>query len=307
MTRKLNPVDEIINEVIKALEDNTLGKWIKSWNVEGGGGMPHNCTTTADYHGINVLMLWLRAGKNDYPTHQWCTFKQAIDWGKKHEAPICVRKGEKGTRIIKMIQFAGKDCEKVGEQWYRQGQAIKGDPSVTSLKAYTVFNISQLDGLPEHLMPVKPELIEPDYVRMQHVKNWMDKVPVKLEQHPSVAAFYPSLDKVSMPPFKNFNTEEDYWSTLAHELGHWTGGKARLDRTQASQGNKNAYAFEELIAELTSVFVCSHLGVELDGLMHKEYLGSYTKMLKEKRNNLISAASKAQKAFDLLNSYSLEN
>jgi len=113
------------------------------------------------------------------------------------------------------------------------------------------------------------------------------------------AYFSPSADYVQMPPFAAFKGTGAYLATLAHELTHWTGHKARLDRDQGGGFGSKSYAFEELVAEMGSAFVCARLGVAGEHIdSHAAYLASWLKCLREDKRAIFKAAALAQTAAD---------
>ena len=92
---------------------------------------------------------------------------------------------------------------------------------------------------------------------------------------------------------------EDFYATGLHELGHWSGHPSRLDRTWGERFGDNAYAFEELVAEMISAFLCAHLGLKGE-LQHANYIGGWLKILQQDYRALVKAASQAQKAFEFI-------
>jgi hypothetical protein len=68
-----------------------------------------------------------------------------------------------------------------------------------------------------------------------------------------------------------FKSAAHFYGVAFHEMGHWTGGKKRLDRDLRSRFGERAYAAEELIAELCAAFLCAEFS--LDGDM-RHALGS---------------------------------
>jgi antirestriction protein ArdC len=115
------------------------------------------------------------------------------------------------------------------------------------------------------------------------------------------AAYSPGLDRIVMPALSAFTDTAAYDATLLHELTHWTGHKSRLDRdfSKSKRFGDDAYAFEELVAEIGSAFACARLGV--DGqLQHASYLASWIKVLRADKYAIFSAAREAEKACDLL-------
>jgi len=121
--------------------------------------------------------------------------------------------------------------------------------------------------------------------------------------HGGNSAFYsPSHDKISMPAMAAFNDADAYHATLLHESVHATGHKSRLDRdfTKAKRFGDEAYAFEELIAELGAAMLCAHVGINGQGLdnQHVAYIGNWLKVLKNDKKAILTAAAKAQQALD---------
>jgi antirestriction protein ArdC len=127
-------------------------------------------------------------------------------------------------------------------------------------------------------------------------------------RHGSHGAFYvPELDRISMPDMETFTATptstatEAYWSTLLHELGHWSGAAHRLARDLSGRFGSARYAGEELVAELTSAFLCAHLGISATPRPdHAQYLNVWMQKLSEDARAFLTAASAAQKAADYL-------
>ena len=59
------------------------------------------------------------------------------------------------------------------------------------------------------------------------------------------------------------------------------------------------YAKEELVAEMTSAFMCASLGI-VPTVRHADYLGSWLEVLREDNRAIVRAASAASKAADYL-------
>jgi len=114
--------------------------------------------------------------------------------------------------------------------------------------------------------------------------------------HGGGRAYYsPSADRIQMPEFGTFTSPAAYYSTLAHEHVHWTGHPSRLEREQSSPFGSPGYAFEELVAELGSAYLCDIL--ELDGVFqHPEYIGHWIKKLEADPDAFHRASGLATKA-----------
>jgi antirestriction protein ArdC len=115
----------------------------------------------------------------------------------------------------------------------------------------------------------------------------------------------PSLDFIALPEKSSFINVESYFATGLHELGHWCGAKHRLDRDLSGRFGSEAYAAEELIAELNAAFLCAHLGIRGE-LRHAEYIASWISLLKSDNRAIFTAASKASQAANFLRALSGE-
>ena len=83
--------------------------------------------------------------------------------------------------------------------------------------------------------------------------------------------------------------------------GHWTGHSSRLDRDLKNRFGSDAYAAEELIAELSSAILGAELGLPVTHLdHHASYIASWLKILKSDERAILTAAAKAEEAASLL-------
>ena len=129
-------------------------------------------------------------------------------------------------------------------------------------------------------------------------------VPATVEIGGSHALYDRLRDVVRLPAPERFHSAADFRATRWHELAHWTGGAPRLDRAFGQRFGDEAYAFEELVAELASVILGMTLGVPptvLDG--HASYIAGWVKVLKGRPQALLEAAGHAQRAVDHLLAY----
>ena len=274
---------EITNGIIAALESGT-SPWQKPWKSLGGFGaaFPHNAATGKAYRGGNVFWLMVQQQSRGYPRAGWMTFNQARELGG------CVRKGEKGTGVI---------------FWKFLEKADRTDPSkkvrIPLLRHYTVFNVAQIDGLPERIANPEPAPREeiPDLV------SWVEE-RLQLNggvQHGGDQAFYaPGPDVIQLPQPSQFTSGDAYNATLLHEATHATGRKSRLDRLHGAPFGSPAYAEEELVAELGASMLCATLGLNYEIEHHASYIGSWLKALKNDKNFILRASSAAQKAVDYI-------
>lgn len=121
-------------------------------------------------------------------------------------------------------------------------------------------------------------------------------------KHGGDRAFYsPTGDFIQMPPFTQFKSPEGYVCTKAHEFGHWSGAASRLNRDLSGRFGDERYSMEELIAELTSCFVCADLRIQSEPRVdHAPYIENWLRVLKNDKKAIFTAASKAQDAASYL-------
>jgi len=277
---------QVTDTIIGQLETGTV-PWHQPWKGENRLlGLPKNSTTGNKYQGVNILLLWSSAIANDFTTQEWATFKQ---WSDNKES---IRKGEKGSLIV-YYDVMKKEVE--GEV-----------QEIPFLKSSVVFNRCQLANY-------KPEEVQPSTdpgKTMEHilqVDTFVSNTKAIVEHKGEKACYIPSLDKIWMPEPSAFTgTEtctptESYYSTLFHELTHWSGHEQRLDREKGKKFGDDAYAKEELTAELGAAFLCAQFEI---GILpkgdHANYIGHWLKILKEDKKCIFKAASEASKAVSFL-------
>lgn len=276
---------EVTAQVVAAIEAGTP-PWRRPWDtaVAGGPAMPCNATTGARYRGINLLVLGMSPLAFYSGDPRWATYKQAADRGWQ------VKKGERGTAayFFKRLEVQDKDA-RAGEE------ATKRIPL---LRAFSLFHASQIDGIPDYRPPTIEEAPwrAPDAAEII-VANSHAVVRIGGDR-----AFYsPVTDHVQMPPIQAFSTPAGYAGTILHELAHWTGAEARLNRDLRNGFGSHDYAREELRAELAQVMVCSELGIpDCDFTNNAAYLASWLEKLRSDRKEIFRAAADAQRIADYL-------
>jgi len=166
-----------------------------------------------------------------------------------------------------------------------------------------VFNIEQIDGLPEPYHHKPGPVLDPDE-RMEHADRFFRNTGAVI-RHGGVQTYYsPVTDHIQMPPFETFRDAASYVATLSHESCHWTARADRVGRDLSRYAkDKSERAREELIAELGSCFLCADLGIapELEPRPdHASYLGSWLKVLSDDRRAIFQAAAHAQRSVNFL-------
>lgn len=170
---------------------------------------------------------------------------------------------------------------------------------------YSVFNVEQVENLPEGVMPG----VEEDQANCSPIEE-AERLVAEMPNRPEVrdgaprASYSPVLDSVSMPHRNLFRSPEDYYSTLYHELTHSTGHGTRLARkgvVEASNFGSDPYSREELVAEMGAAFLCGHCGIEQRTLDNSAaYIQHWLSRLRDDRRLVVSAAAQAQKACDFI-------
>jgi antirestriction protein ArdC len=214
-----------------------------------------------------------------YSSPVWLTYNQAAQAGGS------VRKGEKGTAVF-FWNFTEKTNAETGKL-----------EKIVFAKAYTVFNLDQCDNVPAPKSAPQLSVFE----RNDAAEAVIAQTGAIIIHGGDRACYVQALDSIRLPERQSFLTADGYYSTAFHELGHWTGAKSRLDRTFGKAFGDEAYAAEELVAELTAAFVCGALGFDNPARDdHAAYLASWAKVLRSDPKAFITAAGKAQKAADFI-------
>ncbi len=266
--------------------------WLRPWNADHAAGpasRPLRANGTP-YRGINVLLLWTEAQAKNYTAPLWMTYRQAQELGAQ------VRKGETGALVVFADRYTKAETDDKGQEAEREIHFLKG---------YTVFNVEQIDGLPAHYyaQAVAPVTALP---RLDAAEAFFAGTGAVVRYGGNRAFYSPSQDLVQMPPRDSFRDPESYAATLAHELTHWTSHPSRLARALGQRFGDDAYAAEELIAEIGAAFLCADLGVTPEPRPdHAGYLDHWLKVLKADSRAIFTAASQAQRAADYLHSLQL--
>jgi antirestriction protein ArdC len=283
--RRVSLYDEVTDRILAELEKGCV-PWVQPWTASDIAlGMPRSAATRKFYSGINVLILWDAVIRRGFAAQEWLTFRQALSLGAH------VRKGERGTAICYADRFIPKSEEARAQE---QGEAPNAVPF---LKRFIVFNIEQCDGLPSHIVAAPKSSasseLSPD------AEALIQATGAKFVIGGGQAFYHRGDDFISVPDRETFLTPADYYCTALHELGHWTAHPSRLNRDLQHRFGSSAYAREELIAELTSAFLCAHLNI-VPQVRHADYLGHWLQILKEDCRAIFHAASQASKASEFI-------
>jgi len=285
-TERLDIHQHVTDQIIAFIEQGT-GKAEMPWNRSGGGfSMPDNIETGNLYRGVNVLGLWASACKAGYSSGTWGTYRQ---WQGKG---CQVRKGERGSLVVfyKKIDAQSDEGDEAGQE------------SRLFARSSWVFNAEQVEGYQPAGI-----ITDPTFDPIQSAELFVSSTRADIRHGGTQAYYRPATDSIQMPDRNRFTgTEsmsacEGYYATLLHELTHWTSAKQRLDRELGKRFGDNAYAMEELVAELGAAFLCARLSITPQVREdHASYVGHWLKVMKEDKKAIFTAASKAAQATDYL-------
>lgn len=280
---------KITDRIVADLERG-VRPWVKPWSA---GNLAGRVTRPLRYNGtpyqsINVLLLWSEAVARGFASPFWMTFKQSVELGGH------VRKGETGSTVVYASQFTKTETDDRGDEVER---------GVPFLKAYSVFNVDQIDDLPEHYYGAAAPTIEP-LARIAHADAFFDATGAKLVYGGSQAYYAPGSDHIQLPVFESFRDAESFVAIRAHETVHWTAPAHRANRDLSRyHQDRSERSREELVAELGSVFLCADLGIvpELEPRPdHASYLSNWLSVLSNDKRFIFSAAAHAQRAVTYL-------
>lgn len=283
-TGKQDAHSRITDRILAELEQGTR-PWLKPWS---GGDMATSGqvrplrATGQPYRGINVLLLWIEAQASGFVSPSWMTYKQA------QALDAQVRKGEHGATVV----YYGDSTKTV----YDDASGENREQGFRFLKTYTVFNVAQIDGLPErfHIVP-EPS---PEAERIEAAEAFFASIPATVNHGCDRAYYIPSADRIQLPPFAAFHDAHGYYSTRGHETVHWTRHESRLDRSFGRERwGDEGYAREELVAELGAAFLAADLGLCIEPRPdHASYIASWIKVLQNDTRAIVQAAAHAERA-----------
>ena len=281
-----------ITERIVADLEKGVRPWMQPWNAGNASGritrpLRHN---GEPYTGMNVLLLWSEGLARGFASSIWMTFKQSIELGGH------VRKGESGSTVIYASRFTKTETDERGGEVERD---------IPFLKTYTVFNVEQIENLPEHFYHKPTPILDP-VQRIELADRFFANTGSVIRHGGSRAFYSPSTDHIQMPPFETFRDAASYVAVLSHEHIHWTADSRRVGRDLSRYAkDRSERAREELAAEIGSALVCADLGIvpELEPRPdHAAYVATWLTVLSNDRRAIFSAAAHAQRAVAYLHS-----
>jgi antirestriction protein ArdC len=276
---------QVTNQILEAME-TSQGQGRRLWDAQPS--LPLNLATGKPYTGMNTLILWGAAMSRGYKSPYWLTYRQAQAVGGQ------VRKGEHSELCIFYKPWESQETNtETGETETKTGAV---------LKSFRVFNLDQIDGIETLATEARPafEVLADAEALLQHT-------PAPIREGGDRACYIPSADEIHMPPRDTFISPESFYSVAYHEATHSTGHQSRLARQFSTRFGDEAYAMEELVAELGAAFLCAEVGILPQTREdHAHYLANWIRVLRSDRKAIFTAAAAASKAATFIKGHNAE-
>lgn len=283
---------DITDRIIAAIESGA-GDFTMPWHRDAAQAKPKNIASGNSYRGINILALWVAQSTRGYQSNLWGTYRQWQDRGAQ------VRRGEKANLVVFYKDVRREEMTEAGELEAKH---------LLVAKASFVFSADQVDGYSASPTPAVIDCTE----RLETVEQLVQSTQANIKHGGDRAYYRLDTDTIHLPARERFfatatsSATDAYYSTLLHELTHWTGAACRLKRDLANRFGSEAYAMEELIAELGAAFLCADLGISVQPRPdHAAYVANWLAVLKSDKRAVFTAASQSSRAADYLRQFQL--
>lgn len=290
-----------VERFVSMLGDRTLN-WTREWHGCSASDPMNPCTGT-HYSGGNRLNLMFAA--LDSGDNRFCTYKQAARRGWQ------VRRGAKGHIVEKYSRINVYERDEGGEvERDKEGRAKIRFSYLAPVGWWHVFSFSDIEGAPPMPQPTEHGASELDALMdaLKETSRCRVDEGVATNRSADSAYYSPSRDFINISDRTLFSSCEAALATLCHEMGHSTGHAEVCGRegiVSFTGFGSAAYAFEELVAELSSVFTTGYLGCacatdDIHFRNHAAYLQSWLGVLRDDPGYLFKAATMAGTASDYI-------
>ena len=275
---------DVTERLVSQSETNPDGTWSMPWHRTPHVLDVRNAATDKPYRGVNVIALASTSIERDYPTSLYATYRQ---WASLDAQ---VRRGEKAAQVIRWV------TPKKPDTGSDNAETINGRRLVPVV--FSVFNAAQIDGW------TPPTAATPGIDVDDKAERFISAARADIDHGHNHAAYLPGPDRIELPAVDQFHSTEALYATTLHELVHWTGHHSRINRDLTGRVGDDAYAAEELIAELGAAIACTSLGIAPEPRAdHAHYLAHWLRILNADPKALFATTSKAQAAIDHLAGY----
>ena len=275
----------VTDKIIEDMQDTNTLPWRRSWH--GINSYPTSGNSGKQYRGANVFLLAMM--QKTQPN--WYTYNQIKKIAEKEKTELSV-KGKKSMPIC-FFKFNKSVDKKTGKE-----------KTWPMLRYYGVFNAEDIDGLPESYLQKAKKFAHNPIANCEQILATMENKPV-VDHGGNRACYLPTTDVIKMPEKTAFETSSEYYSTLFHEMIHWTG--KQLGRDMSGNFGNESYSTEELIAEFGAAMLCGLCGIDNTIENSTAYIKGWAAKFKADDKLIVQAAAKAQKAVDMIMGTVFEN
>ncbi|MCY1659301.1 zincin-like metallopeptidase domain-containing protein [Chryseobacterium sp. SL1] len=290
--------DKFISKILENLDKVNASDWEMYANLDSV--FPSNLFSKKRYKGFNIIALFVDTIANKFKTSKYATFNSISKAGGK------LRKGARGC-IIEFFSFSFKHKETgkyISSDKYKtlSEKLQKEYNKIPILKNFTVFNSEFIENLSEINLNIESEEPTENEVTEQEnceifIQRIQEKGELRLKFALDEIAFYtPTFDYIQLPERKYFLTASKYYSTLFHEIIHWSGHQSRLNRDLAGHKNPLSYSFEELIAEMGSMLICLQFGISEEFINSVRYLKGWSSKNTDREESIRKAFTESKRA-----------
>lgn len=286
----------ITNSIIELIKEKNTLPWYKSWddkkadiNSAAYSILPYNPVTGTIYRGMNYMTTKYLTNHNVQEDPRFLTFNNIKDCG------FSLKKGSKSIPIYFIAPVEKKKKATTGNE----GTITDDEKEIGfAYKKYAVFHASCVEGIPTY---IQPEEFKINSSGKELIEQLIDKAPISVYSGGNRAFYRPSDDLIQMPEISQFKNENSFYSTLLHEIGHWTMSKDRVPRQDDFTNNpqssqKQKYAAEELVAELFSVTASPFFNVKPEMNKAAEYIRGWITHLENDEKFIYRASAYAERA-----------
>ena len=291
--------ETLVASLISLLEAGT-SPWRREWDAVSSGHHA-NLRSGRRYRGVNPILLTMGMHLRGSALPYWC------GWGEARALGLAPRQGCRAVHVLRpLVHRRGAAATPVAATAVLQGNdQTDAGPTWVSFRPVPLFNAADLvgDALPQLLqqrVAAADGRIRPEPERLVAAEAVLQRWPVPVVHGSERACYLPGADRIVLPVRCAFHSAASYYATWAHEAVHSTGHASRLARDLSGSPSSEAYAREELVAELGSILIGDRLEIGSDLANHASYLASWIAMLRETPRLLLQVLAEARRAVDLI-------
>lgn len=291
---------EIVETLLREMEQGR-SPWQTPWLVN----RPRNATTGISYKGINAFWLHHVAKTRGWDDARFLTDKQLRERGGE---PV---QGSGRKTPIVFWKPLEKPARKLDNGSWEAGASEVSDGAggtkmvkiIWLIREYYVWNVAQVKIDPAKIKKSEFAATDvPSNELAESLVTGMVNAPT-VNHIGNEASYNPTTDTISLPSRESFKGQAEYYGTLLHEATHATGHPSRLNRFKAKESSlfgSDTYSLEELVAEMTAASLVAYCGMVPAITNSAAYLRSWAEKLRRDPRQIMSAAKKAQEAYEFL-------